>query len=167
MPALSDLTASTDAKSLRTPSPKGSTAPMLVPPTSAEAPPPGDSTALTILVPSQPSPPPPPPPPPGDPGPGTILVPAGNALHSGLASDIGRGHLVVAPDNHLLMHVDGTPFVYLADTAWRLTGVSREGIDLYLEDRRAKGFTVIQMGVSIFFGAVGDPNFYGNKTSPS
>jgi Protein of unknown function (DUF4038) len=114
----------------RPPPPEGSTAPMLVP-TSGEASPPGDSTALTT--------------PPGDPEPGTILVPAGNVVHSGLASDIAGGHLVVAPDNHRLMHADGTSFLYLADTAWLITRISRESVDAYLEDRRAKGFTAIQM----------------------
>jgi hypothetical protein len=72
--------------------------------------------------------------------------------------------LVVAPDNHHLMHADGTPFVYLADTAWCATRVNREDIDFYLEDRRAKGFTVIQM-ISFSFAKNGSvpPNFYGDE----
>jgi Protein of unknown function (DUF4038)/Putative collagen-binding domain of a collagenase len=132
-----------------------------------ESPMPGPVPALNDLTAStdaQQPPPPLPPPPPGDPEPGTILVPAGNAVHSGLASHISRGHLVVASNNHHLMHVDGTPFFYLADTAWNASRVGREGIDLYLEDRRAKGFTAVQV-VSKAFATDNTipPNFYGDR----
>jgi hypothetical protein len=49
VPTPNDLTASTESGGLRTPPPEGLTAPQVVPPTSAEAPPPGDSTALTLM----------------------------------------------------------------------------------------------------------------------
>ena len=40
---------------------------------------------------------------------------------------------------------DGTPFLYLADTAWELFHrLSQEEADEYLRDRAAKGFTVVQ-----------------------
>jgi hypothetical protein len=39
----------------------------------------------------------------------------------------------------------GEPFFYLGDTAWELFHrLTREEADLYLKDRAAKGFTVIQ-----------------------
>jgi hypothetical protein len=66
---------------------------------------------------------------------------------------------------HHLMHTDGTPFFYLADTLWYgPSHLSREDIDLYLENRRLKGFTVIQA----MLGNGWDhsvPNFYGNTTT--
>jgi hypothetical protein len=126
----------------------------------------GGAALWPLTVRAEPSPPPlrPPPPVEGDPPPGAVLVPAGDTVHSGPSVDLAHGHLVVAPDNHHLMHADGTPFVYLADTAWCATRVNREGIDFYLEDRRAKGFTVIQM-ISFSFAMNGlvPPNFYGDE----
>ena len=39
----------------------------------------------------------------------------------------------------------GEPFFYLGDTAWELFHrLTREEAELYLKDRAAKGFTVIQ-----------------------
>lgn len=38
----------------------------------------------------------------------------------------------------------GSPFFYLGDTAWGLFTLDREDVDHYLQDRSAKGFTVIQ-----------------------
>lgn len=45
----------------------------------------------------------------------------------------------------------GMPFFWLGDTAWELLKLRREEIDLYLADRAAKGFTVIQGPVIIRF----------------
>jgi hypothetical protein len=55
---------------------------------------------------------------------------------------------------------DGTPFLYLADTAWTLLACTREDVDTYLHDRVAKGFTVIQISVA-GFNAITSPNAYG------
>lgn len=39
----------------------------------------------------------------------------------------------------------GTPFLYLGDTAWELIyRLNEPEVELYMENRRAKGFTVIQ-----------------------
>jgi len=57
----------------------------------------------------------------------------------------GTTTLRVSDNGRFLAKEDGTPFSYLADTAWALFHrLSREEADLYLEDRAAKGFTVVQ-----------------------
>lgn len=54
--------------------------------------------------------------------------------------------LKVSPNKRFLINEDGTPFFYLADTAWYLIPrLTREEIDYYLDNRKAKGFTVIQV----------------------
>ncbi len=52
--------------------------------------------------------------------------------------------LTVSPDGHSLVKEDGTPFFWLGDTAWCLFTRSPEEVERYLQDRTAKGFTVIQ-----------------------
>ncbi|KAB8141756.1 DUF4038 domain-containing protein [Chloroflexia bacterium SDU3-3] len=51
----------------------------------------------------------------------------------------------MSENRRFLVHDDGTPFFYLADTAWELFHrLTLPEIELYLRDRAAKGFTVIQ-----------------------
>jgi hypothetical protein len=53
--------------------------------------------------------------------------------------------LQIASNNRFLMRADGSPFFWLADTAWQLfNSLSREDADYYLQTRAAQGFTVIQ-----------------------
>ena len=53
--------------------------------------------------------------------------------------------LHVSDDGHSLVTRDGKPFLYLADTAWELLArLNQEEVLRYLDDRKAKGFTVIQ-----------------------
>jgi hypothetical protein len=53
--------------------------------------------------------------------------------------------LRVSENRRFLVQADGQPFFYLGDTAWELFHrLDREEADRYLEDRAAKGFTVIQ-----------------------
>ena len=55
------------------------------------------------------------------------------------------GRLAVSADGRSLVREDGRPFFWLADTAWELLHrASRDEAELYLEDRRRKGFTVVQ-----------------------
>lgn len=50
----------------------------------------------------------------------------------------------VSDNGRYLVGNDGTPFFYLADTAWKLFyELTREEADEYLQNRRNKGFTVI------------------------
>lgn len=59
--------------------------------------------------------------------------------------DFSHGHLKVSDDGHSLLHADGTPFIWIGDTAWELFHrLSREEAERYLEKRRKQGFTVIQ-----------------------
>ncbi len=82
---------------------------------------------------------------------------------SGPSVDFAHGDLCVTVDGRLLAHVDGTPFFYLGDTAWelfhRLTLAEAEE---YLEDRRRKGFTVIQAVVVSEFDGLTEPNANGD-----
>jgi len=51
----------------------------------------------------------------------------------------------VSHNHRFLVHPDGTPFFYLGDTAWELFHrCTLHEAEMYLRDRAAKGFTVIQ-----------------------
>ncbi len=51
----------------------------------------------------------------------------------------------ISSNGRYLCRADGSPFFYLADTAWELLHLlNREETEWYLRDRAAKGFTVIQ-----------------------
>ncbi|PSB14721.1 hypothetical protein C7B76_15445 [filamentous cyanobacterium CCP2] len=71
--------------------------------------------------------------------------------------------LTVSPNRHYLLKEDGTPFFYLGDTAWELFHrLNREEAQLYLENRAAKGFTVIQAVVLAELDGLDAPNPYGH-----
>lgn len=64
-------------------------------------------------------------------------------------------------DNHrFLVTKDGKPFLWLGDTGWLLHKLDREQTERYLEDRRTKGFNVIQASV---LHSLGVKNVYGDK----
>jgi hypothetical protein len=73
------------------------------------------------------------------------------------------------------MNEDGSPFFYLGDTAWELFHkLNREEAEMYLENRRQKGFTVIQAVILAELGGLTVPNKYGhtplfnnNPTTPN
>jgi hypothetical protein len=72
--------------------------------------------------------------------------------------------LRVSPDGRHLACADGRPFFYLADTAWSLFHrLTREEADLYLRNRAAKGFTVIQAVVLSENDGLRTPNAYGER----
>lgn len=53
--------------------------------------------------------------------------------------------LKVSPNGRYFVDQDGKPFFYLGDTCWLLfQRLNRQEVDEYLNDRAAKGFTVIQ-----------------------
>ena len=66
-------------------------------------------------------------------------------------------------DNHrYLIDQYGEPFFYLGDTAWELFHrLTREEADLYLRNRAAKRFTVIQAVILAEFAGLVEPNKYG------
>ncbi|MEZ4829290.1 MAG: DUF4038 domain-containing protein [Bacteroidia bacterium] len=71
--------------------------------------------------------------------------------------------LKVSENGRYLTYPDGKPFYYLGDTAWELFHrLNREEADQYLEDRAAKGFTVIQAVVLAELEGLTVPNAYGH-----
>jgi len=72
----------------------------------------------------------------------------------------GKGGLSVTANGHYLEFEDGTPFFWLGDTGWYLfIRLNREEIERYLENRRSKGFNVIQ--AAILRGDLNVANRYG------
>jgi hypothetical protein len=57
-----------------------------------------------------------------------------------------HGPLTVASNGRFIEHTDGTPFFWLGDTGWLLfSRLDRNEAATYLDDRKAKGFNVIQV----------------------
>lgn len=68
--------------------------------------------------------------------------------------------LRASADGHHLVRQDGAPFVYLADTCWELFArTTRAEAVRYLDDRKAKRFTVIQ---TAFLALHEGPNALGD-----
>jgi hypothetical protein len=75
--------------------------------------------------------------------------------------------LQVSSNGRYLTYADGSPFFYMADTAWELFNRLRlKQADQYLSTRAAQGFTVIQAEINARFGsgANGAP-FIGNDVT--
>lgn len=73
------------------------------------------------------------------------------------------GTLHVSDDGRRLVGEEGTPFFWLADTAWELFHrLDREDATRYLQDRAEKGFTVIQAVVLAELDGLNTPNPYGH-----
>ena len=70
--------------------------------------------------------------------------------------------LQVSSNRRFLVRDEGTPFFYLADTAWELFHrLTREEADFYLQTRAAQGFTVIQAVILAEYGGLTVPNAEG------
>jgi hypothetical protein len=70
--------------------------------------------------------------------------------------------LTLSSNRRFLAFSDGAPFFWLGDTAWELFHRLTLGeAELYLENRRQKGFTVIQAVVLAEFDGLNVPNPYG------
>ncbi len=68
-----------------------------------------------------------------------------------------HGPVRVADDGRHLAHADGTPWFWLADTAWNGALRGRDADwDKYLEDRCSKGFTAVQFVSTQWRAARGD-----------
>jgi hypothetical protein len=79
-----------------------------------------------------------------------------------VAAPAAEHPLRVSKDGRHLVQSDGHPFFYLADTAWELFHrLDRDEAGLYLEDRAAKGFTVVQAVVLAERDGLRVPNPYG------
>ena len=70
--------------------------------------------------------------------------------------------LKISDNKRFIVHDDGTPFFYLADTGWEiLYRLDQDEAETYLEDRAAKKFTVIQVMGLVEHG-FNMPNRYGH-----
>jgi hypothetical protein len=71
--------------------------------------------------------------------------------------------LKVADNHRFLVTADGKPFFYMADTAWELFHrLNHDDTELYLKDRAAKHFNVIQACVLGELGGLVVPNPQGH-----
>jgi hypothetical protein len=88
----------------------------------------------------------------------------GEKPRSGPSVDFSHGDLKVSRNKRFLVHEDGTPFFYLGDTAWELFHrLNRKEVEKYLENRRQKGFTVIQAVVLAELDGLNTPNANGDR----
>jgi hypothetical protein len=86
------------------------------------------------------------------------------AAQDGPSVDFRHGDLKVSENRRFLVHADGTPFFWLGDTAWELFHrLSREDAERYLENRRAKRFTVIQAVALAELDGLNTPNACGHR----
>lgn len=68
-----------------------------------------------------------------------------------------HGVLKVSENKHFLQHTDGTGFFMMADTAWHLARkLAPDDIDIYLEDRKNRGFNVILFSAAELTGIKND-----------
>ena len=76
--------------------------------------------------------------------------------------DVLSHPLRVSENRHYLETSDGAPFFWLADTAWELIHrLGPDDIEVYLEDRHAKGYNVIQTVALAELGGLTEPNLQG------
>ena len=87
----------------------------------------------------------------------------------GPSVDWSHGRLRVNSGNRYLEHADGTPFRWVGDSVWDLTNkITLAQAGLLMEDRRAKGYTVIQFAaLGVYYGrnTNGDEPFMGRDFS--
>lgn len=75
---------------------------------------------------------------------------------------LNHGKIETAPNGHHLQYEDGTPFFWLGDTAWELFHrLTRDEIKFFLDNRKAKGFNLIQAVVLAEFDGLRKPNREG------
>jgi hypothetical protein len=90
----------------------------------------------------------------------TFLI--GFSLNTASQSMFSHGRLGVTKDGHYLQFADGTPFFWLGDTGWELFHrLDLNEIRNYLDNRKEKGFTVIQAVALAEFDGLRKPNPYG------
>lgn len=83
---------------------------------------------------------------------------------NGPSVKLSNGRLKVSDNRRFLVFENGTPFFYLGDTGWELFHrLTKDETERYLENRRAKGFTVIQAVALAELDGLNTPNAEGNK----
>jgi hypothetical protein len=92
------------------------------------------------------------------------VLPAQENPWIGPSVDFKHGNLKVSENKRFLEFTDGTPFFYLGDTGWELFHrLNKSDAEKYLENRRAKGFTVIQAVALAELDGLNTPNAEGLK----
>ncbi|MES2830347.1 MAG: glycoside hydrolase family 140 protein [Bacteroidota bacterium] len=72
--------------------------------------------------------------------------------------------LKVSANKRFLVYEDGKPFFYLGDTAWELFHrLTLADAELYMENRKQRGFTVLQAVVLAELDGIDEPNAFGHK----
>ena len=70
----------------------------------------------------------------------------------------------VSSNHRFLVDESGAPFFWLGDTAWELFHrLTREETEIYLENRRQKGYSLIQAVALAEFDGLRTPNAYGEQ----
>jgi hypothetical protein len=93
---------------------------------------------------------------------GCASAPAAAAMQPARTAGKRLPRLRVSENRRFLVRAGGAPFFYLGDTAWELFHrLNREDADLYLRDRSAKRFSVIQAVALAEFSGLTEPNPYG------
>ncbi len=93
-----------------------------------------------------------------------VLPLAGQATWQGPSVNLNHGRLKVSDNKRFLVHEDGTPFFWLGDTGWELLHrLDRKDTEKYLENRRSRGYTVIQAVVLAEIDGLNTPNAEGEK----
>ncbi|HLO83000.1 MAG TPA: glycoside hydrolase family 140 protein [Chitinophagaceae bacterium] len=78
-------------------------------------------------------------------------------------AQVDHGRIRLSADKFYLQYEDGTPFFWLGDTGWELFHRLRdEEISMYLENRRQKGFNLVQAVILAEFDGLRKPDPYGN-----
>ncbi|MEL6652464.1 MAG: DUF4038 domain-containing protein, partial [Bacteroidota bacterium] len=84
-------------------------------------------------------------------------------LFGATPSENALPRLRVSDNQRFLVQEDGTPFFYMADTAWELFHrCNREQAEMYLKKRASQGFNVVQAVALAELDGLHDPNPYGH-----
>lgn len=77
---------------------------------------------------------------------------------------VNSQRLGISDDKRRLVNEDGSAFFYMGDTAWELFHrCSKEETEMYMKDRKAKGFNVVQAVVLAEIDGLNTPNAEGEK----
>ena len=84
-----------------------------------------------------------------------------SSIVDGYAQELPR--LKISDNNQYIVTDNNKPFFWLGGTAWELLHrLNREEVLIYLDDRAAKGFTVIQTVILAEIDGLNTPNAYGD-----
>lgn len=82
---------------------------------------------------------------------------------SSISKSYGMQSLRVSANNRFLVYNDGKPFFYLGDTAWELFHrLNFQEAERYMDNRKVKGFTVLQAVILAELDGLDVPNAMGH-----